>query len=198
MDAFSSDAVPAHLLTREALADADRALREDGILAVHVSNRYYGLGPPVGRRAGRAWSNCPRAAGIRPDSPGGRQGREPGPTSSWAHGVPEVLAGSAGPRLGSRPPRRGAADGRLPGPAPLPGSLRARAHGLPCAPAAPTGAWCNGLGTRARHSSWEEPSWWNKWSARSTSPSRREPVEAPSARDALQRGTQRAWPPRRA
>ena len=47
MDAFSSDAVPAHLLTAEALADADRALREDGILAVHVSNRYYDLGPPV-------------------------------------------------------------------------------------------------------------------------------------------------------
>jgi spermidine synthase len=47
MDAFSSDAVPAHLLTGEALADADRALREDGILAVHVSNRYYDLGPPV-------------------------------------------------------------------------------------------------------------------------------------------------------
>ena len=47
MDAFSSDAVPAHLITSEALADADRALREDGILAVHVSNRYYDLGPPV-------------------------------------------------------------------------------------------------------------------------------------------------------
>jgi hypothetical protein len=47
MDAFSSDAVPAHLITLEALADADRALRQDGILAVHVSNRYYDLGPPV-------------------------------------------------------------------------------------------------------------------------------------------------------
>ena len=47
MDAFSSDAVPAHLITVEALADADRALAADGILAVHVSNRYYDLGPPV-------------------------------------------------------------------------------------------------------------------------------------------------------
>ncbi|HYO42192.1 MAG TPA: fused MFS/spermidine synthase [Candidatus Limnocylindrales bacterium] len=47
MDAFSSDAVPAHLITVEALADADRALARDGILAVHVSNRYYDLGPPV-------------------------------------------------------------------------------------------------------------------------------------------------------
>lgn len=47
MDAFSSDAVPVHLITLEALADADRALREDGALVVHVSNRYYDLGPPV-------------------------------------------------------------------------------------------------------------------------------------------------------
>ncbi len=47
MDAFSSDAVPAHLITVEALADADRAMTADGILAVHVSNRYYDLGPPV-------------------------------------------------------------------------------------------------------------------------------------------------------
>ena len=49
MDAFSSDAVPVHLITVEALLDADRALRSDGILAVHVSNRYYDLGPPVTR-----------------------------------------------------------------------------------------------------------------------------------------------------
>jgi hypothetical protein len=47
MDAFSSDAPPAHLLTFEAIADADRALAEDGILVVHVSNRYYDLAPPV-------------------------------------------------------------------------------------------------------------------------------------------------------
>jgi hypothetical protein len=48
MDAFSSDAVPAHLLTLEALADVDRALSDDGIVAVHVSNRYYDIAPPVG------------------------------------------------------------------------------------------------------------------------------------------------------
>ncbi|MFN8629613.1 MAG: hypothetical protein U0838_04625 [Chloroflexota bacterium] len=47
MDAFSSDTVPAHLLTLEALTDVDRALAANGILAVHVSNRYYDLEPPV-------------------------------------------------------------------------------------------------------------------------------------------------------
>ncbi len=47
MDAFSSDAVPAHLLTLEAFEDVDRALVPDGIVVVHVSNRYYDLEPPV-------------------------------------------------------------------------------------------------------------------------------------------------------
>jgi hypothetical protein len=55
MDAFSSDAIPAHLLTVEAIRDDVRVLRRGGILAVHISNRYYDLGPPIavaGRSAG--------------------------------------------------------------------------------------------------------------------------------------------------
>jgi SAM-dependent methyltransferase len=47
LDAFTSDALPVHLVTAEALADAARVLRPDGVLAVHVSNRYYDLEPPV-------------------------------------------------------------------------------------------------------------------------------------------------------
>jgi SAM-dependent methyltransferase len=43
LDAFSSDAVPVHLLTREALRVYLRALRPDGILALHVTNRYLDL-----------------------------------------------------------------------------------------------------------------------------------------------------------
>ena len=39
LDAFSSDAVPVHLLTREAVGVYLRALRPDGILALHLSNR---------------------------------------------------------------------------------------------------------------------------------------------------------------
>jgi SAM-dependent methyltransferase len=48
LDAFSSDAVPAHLLTVEALREAARVLRPDGLLAMHVSNRYYDLAPAIG------------------------------------------------------------------------------------------------------------------------------------------------------
>ena len=47
IDAFSGDAIPVHLLTREAFALYWDALREDGILAVHVSNRYLDLTPVV-------------------------------------------------------------------------------------------------------------------------------------------------------
>ncbi|MGD1093754.1 MAG: fused MFS/spermidine synthase [Bryobacteraceae bacterium] len=45
VDAFSSDAIPIHLLTREALALYFRHLKPNGILALHVSNRYLDLVP---------------------------------------------------------------------------------------------------------------------------------------------------------
>jgi len=45
VDAFSSDSIPVHLLTREAMAVYFRHLRPDGILAVHISNRYLDLQP---------------------------------------------------------------------------------------------------------------------------------------------------------
>jgi spermidine synthase len=49
LDAFSSDAVPVHLLTREALSSYRAALKPDGVLAVHISNRYLNLAPVVAR-----------------------------------------------------------------------------------------------------------------------------------------------------
>ena len=45
IDAFSSDALPVHLLTREAMAVYLAHLREDGVLAFHISNRYIDLLP---------------------------------------------------------------------------------------------------------------------------------------------------------
>jgi hypothetical protein len=47
VDAFSSDSIPVHLLTREAMELYFRHLRPDGILAVHISNRYLDLQPVV-------------------------------------------------------------------------------------------------------------------------------------------------------
>ena len=45
LDAFSSDAIPVHLMTREAFDVYMSKLTEDGILAVHVSNRHLDLKP---------------------------------------------------------------------------------------------------------------------------------------------------------
>jgi hypothetical protein len=53
LDAFSSDAIPAHLLTDESFALYEKHLRKDergepaGVLAIHISNRYLDLEPVV-------------------------------------------------------------------------------------------------------------------------------------------------------
>ncbi len=51
VDAFSSDAIPMHLLTREAFEVYLRHLRPDGVLAFHVSNNHLNLVLPVARLA---------------------------------------------------------------------------------------------------------------------------------------------------
>src|SRR5262249_19799228 len=51
MDAFSSDSVPVHLLTKEAFQLYFRHLRPDGVLVLHISNRYLNLQPVVARLA---------------------------------------------------------------------------------------------------------------------------------------------------
>jgi SAM-dependent methyltransferase len=45
VDAFSSDSIPVHLLTTEAMQLFFHHLKPDGILAVHISNRYLDLQP---------------------------------------------------------------------------------------------------------------------------------------------------------
>jgi SAM-dependent methyltransferase len=47
LDAFSSDAVPLHLLTREAIATYRQRLKPGGAIAFHVSSRYLALGPII-------------------------------------------------------------------------------------------------------------------------------------------------------
>lgn len=51
VDAFSSDAIPVHLLTREALALYRARLRPDGIIAFHISNRFVDLEPVLANLA---------------------------------------------------------------------------------------------------------------------------------------------------
>ena len=51
LDAFSSDSPPVHLLTAEAVADEVRTVKPDGLIAFHISNRYYDLAPAVAAAA---------------------------------------------------------------------------------------------------------------------------------------------------
>lgn len=66
LDAFSSDSIPLHLLTKEAFAVYRKALKPDGLLLVHISNRYIDLNPVVSAEAsnGGGWY-----AALRHDSP---------------------------------------------------------------------------------------------------------------------------------
>jgi SAM-dependent methyltransferase len=52
VDAFSSDAIPLHLLTKEAFAVYGRHLKPNGLLLVHVSNRHLDLEPVVAAAPG--------------------------------------------------------------------------------------------------------------------------------------------------
>ena len=51
LDAFSSDAVPVHLLTVESFATAMRTVAPAGVIAVHISNRFLDLEPVVASAA---------------------------------------------------------------------------------------------------------------------------------------------------
>lgn len=94
VDAFSSDAIPTHLLTSEAIAGYLAKLTPDGVLAIHISNRYMDLEPTVGTLAGHAGLvgriNRPRTAGLAsglPSTPAqlavlGRSERSLGPLAT--------------------------------------------------------------------------------------------------------------------
>ena len=51
LDAFSSDAIPIHLVTREAIRLYLAKLKPGGILVFHISNRYLDLKPVLGNLA---------------------------------------------------------------------------------------------------------------------------------------------------
>src|SRR5262249_33226818 len=66
VDAFSSDSIPVHLLTREAMQVYFRHLNPDGVLAVHISNRYLDLQPVVQGQA-RAFGKLARVVDTDDD-----------------------------------------------------------------------------------------------------------------------------------
>ena len=67
VDAFSSDSIPVHLLTREAMQLYFRHLQPDGILAVHISNRYLDLQPVIAGET-RATGHIARLVDTKDDN----------------------------------------------------------------------------------------------------------------------------------
>ncbi len=86
VDAFSGDAIPVHLLTREAFIEYFRHLKKNGILAVHVSNKYLDLVPIV---AGIAENLGKKAIGVFDPA---EEGNDPA-ESDWVlvTGNPEIF-----------------------------------------------------------------------------------------------------------
>ena len=72
IDAFSSDAIPVHLLTRECYFNYWYHLKKDGILALHVSSRYFNLSPVI--RSLAALSHESGAQALLVDDPGNPMG----------------------------------------------------------------------------------------------------------------------------
>ena len=75
IDAYSSDAVPVHLTTREAMELYLDRLAPGGVLLFHISNRYYDIGLPLARSAEalgvHAWRQL--SSEDASDDPGYRQ-----------------------------------------------------------------------------------------------------------------------------
>jgi hypothetical protein len=81
VDAFSSDAIPVHLLTRQSADAYVGHLAPDGVLAIHVSNRSLDLSPVVrGLAEHLGQEACPIDCPAPPEEEGRPQ---PGGASEW-------------------------------------------------------------------------------------------------------------------
>ena len=92
IDAFSSDSIPVHLLTNEAVALYLDRLTKDGILALHISNKFVRLEPVVAAIA----KHHNLVARVWNDDSEGRHGKT---ASSWVALASEEE--HLGPRIGS-------------------------------------------------------------------------------------------------
>ena len=95
IDAFSSDSIPVHLLTEEAVQVYLKHLRKpDGILAFHITNRYLNLKPVVWQLAQRSGLQC---RFVKSDSVGDLAWESTWMLLAWNNrllGTPEILKAS--------------------------------------------------------------------------------------------------------
>jgi hypothetical protein len=103
LDAFSSDSLPVHLVTREAIRLYRSKLAEGGILAFNLSNRYLDLDPLMGRQAEDSGLVCRIGYDLSISPEERRAGKQP---SIWAvMGASESDLGSLASDPRWRPPR---------------------------------------------------------------------------------------------
>jgi len=80
LDAFNSDAIPVHLLTREAMRMYLAKLAPKGVLVVHLSNRYLRLAPVLGNLV----ADAGLVARLRRWEPTAKEAAEAKSPSMWA------------------------------------------------------------------------------------------------------------------
>ena len=80
LDAFNSDAIPVHLLTREAMRIYLAKLAPRGVLAVHLSNRYLRLDAVLGNLV----ADAGLVARLRRAVPTAKEAAEAKSPSMWA------------------------------------------------------------------------------------------------------------------
>lgn len=87
IDAYSGDAMPVHLLTREAFALYRRVLAPHGIIALHISNLYFDLEPLIAALA----SDAGLAARVREDLPTEGETADASHAPGWSPSVWAVV-----------------------------------------------------------------------------------------------------------
>jgi len=81
LDVFSSDSIPVHLLSREAIRLYESKLSKRGLLALNITNRYLDLDPLLGLLASDAGLACRICYDVVVDNVEKQVGRQP---SIWA------------------------------------------------------------------------------------------------------------------
>ncbi len=81
LDAYSSDSIPVHLITREALALYRAKLAPGGVLAFHISNLYLDLKPVLGNLAADAGLTALARDDLSPNASDTARGKS---ASQWA------------------------------------------------------------------------------------------------------------------
>jgi hypothetical protein len=98
VDAFSSDAIPVHLLTKEALRLYVAKIDATGLLAFHISNRYLDLQPLLGALAADAGLACLAEDDLRVSASDRRNGKAASRWVLMARDEADFGALSADPR----------------------------------------------------------------------------------------------------